>query len=214
MSAGRVARLALGLGAVALVGAGCSFFPPAPSTRPPSRPPAAAAPATTVGSWRSEPVPSGAGRRTSRPAAVPLTATAVAYLSQRENALFWYRARPTSWLSSVRPLVTRAAYQALAAGAAGASPGFAWVVAHRRHWQVKVAAGCRPDTEARPPTATAEVLGCSVVDRTVTASGKAVPASALPPAWPYSGPQPPALLLMRRAHGRWLVAADDTGRAQ
>ncbi len=67
--------------------------------------------------------------------------------------------------------------------------------------------------QARPATPTRVPLVCEVTDRTTNGGGVPIPVKELPAGWPYDGPQPPALLDLRKVGGRWLVHADHTGQA-
>ncbi|MGI8682374.1 MAG: hypothetical protein ACR2JO_09685 [Mycobacteriales bacterium] len=134
------------------------------------------------------------------------------YLAARENAVSYTHPTPRSWLADVRAVMASAGWQRLAASL-GNDGGFPAATARARRWSVRIIAVCRDNPDAGPASSTQAVLTCAVTDRTVDAAGRPVPARDLPGMWPYQGPQSPALLALRRVNGRWLVDADETGRA-
>ena len=137
---------------------------------------------------------------------------ATRYLAARENAISYTHATPRDWLTDVRPVMTPAGWQRLAASV-GDRGGFPATTARTRKWSVRVTVECRHNPDAGVAPRGTATLTCAVTDRTVDAAGVPVPVKNLPGIWPYDGPQPPALLAMRTVDGRWLVDADQTGRA-
>jgi len=141
-----------------------------------------------------------------------LSETAARYLQARENAIGYTHPDPRAWLADVRPVMTPAGWQRLTASL-GDSGGFPAATARARRWWVRATVACRYDPDAGPAASAQATLACAVADRTVDVGGVPVPAKALPPLWPYTGPQQPALLVLRHLGGRWLVDEDQTGRA-
>ena len=204
------APLAGALTAVVLA-AGCSAAGSAPSAAPPGAPSPATssappAPVSDVPQVTAEPDPTPAR------ADLALTEAASRYLAARENAISYKHRTPRSWLSEVRPVMTRAGWQRLA-DSAGDSGGYPAATARANKWSVRVTVACHHNPDAGPPTATRATLTCSLTDRTTNGGGIAIPVKDLPAIWPYDGPQPPALLEMHQTGGRWLVDADRTGQA-
>ncbi len=148
------------------------------------------------------------------PAAVEpaLGAAAVRYLQARENAIAYTHPTPRDWLRQVRPVMTPTGWARLAV-ALGDRGGFPAAQARTHHWSVQANVTCRTDPDASPATPTVATVVCAVTDRTIDPGGRPVPARNLPGLWPYTGPQQPALLALRRLGGRWLVDDDQTGRA-
>lgn len=123
------------------------------------------------------------------PADPALSAAAGRYLRARENAIAYTHHAPLDWLRLARPAMTPTG------------------------WSVQATVTCRTDPDAPPATPTVATVVCAVTDRTIDPTGHPVPAGDLPGLWPYTGPQPLALLALRRGGGRWLVDDDQTGRA-
>ncbi len=141
-----------------------------------------------------------------------LSAAAVRYLQARENAIGYTHPAPRDWLRQARPAMTPTGWARLAA-ALGDRGGFPADTARTHHWSVQATVACRTDPDAPPATLTVATVVCAVTDRTVDPAGRPVPAKDLPGLWPYTGPPQPALLVLRRDGGRWLVDDDQTGRA-
>ena len=137
---------------------------------------------------------------------------ATRYLAARENAISYKHPTPRSWLKEVRPVMTRAGWQRLS-DSAGDSGGYPAATARANKWSVRVTVACHHNPDAGPATATRATLTCSLTDRTTNGGGIPIPVKDLPAIWPYDGPQPPALLELRRVGGRWLVDADRSGQA-
>lgn len=149
---------------------------------------------------------------TAAPAGRDVEQAASRYLAARENAISYQHRNTTDWLADVRPTMTRTAWTRLASSV-GDGGGYPRATAAACRWSVQTTTSCRHDPDAGPPTPTAITLICAVTDHTVDAAGRPVPAAALPALWPYTGPQPPAILAMHNLAGRWLVDADLTGQA-
>ncbi len=139
-------------------------------------------------------------------------AVATRYLAARENAISYHHHSARDWLAEVWPVMTPIGWQRLSASL-GDSGGFPAATARQRQWLVRVTVVCRHNSDAGVATSTQARLLCAVSDRTIDATGVLVRASDLPGIWPYNGPQPPALLEMRKLDGQWLVDADETGKA-
>jgi len=148
------------------------------------------------------------------PAAVDpaLIAAAGRYLQARENAIAYTHPTPRDWLRHARPAMTSTGWARLAASL-GDRGGFPADTARAHRWSVQATVACRTDPDAPPATPTVATVVCAVTDRTVDPAGRPVPPDDLPGLWPYTGPQQPALLVLRQAGGRWLVDDDQTGRA-
>ncbi len=147
------------------------------------------------------------------PAEPALSGAAARYLQARENAIGYTHPAPRDWLRQARPAMTATGWSRLSASL-GDSGGFPAATARTHRWSVQATVACQPDPDAPPATPTVATLVCAVTDRTVDPTGHPVQAIDLPGLWPYTGPQQPALLVLRRLDGgRWLVDDDETGRA-
>jgi len=195
----RLLAAALAMTAAAIA-AGCSG-PPAAETRPAAavHPPA--------------PGPRAAGAPARPATAEPaLSALAAHYLQARENAISYTHPTPRDWLREVWPAMTPTGWARLSASL-GDRGGFPAAAARAHRWSVQATVACRHDPEAPPATGAQVTVVCAVTDRTVDVAGIPVAAKELPGLWPYTRPQQPALLVLRRDGGRWLVDDDETGRA-
>ena len=146
------------------------------------------------------------------PADPALSAAAGRYLQARENAISYTHPTPRDWLRQAGPAMTSTGWARLAASL-GDGGGFPADTARAHRWSVQATVACRTDPDAPSATPTVATVLCAVTDRTVDAAGRPVPAKDLPGLWPYTGPQQPALLVLRRLDGSWLVDDDQTGRA-
>lgn len=141
-----------------------------------------------------------------------LSAVAAHYLQARENAISYTHPTPRDWLREVWPAMTPTGWARLSASL-GDRGGFPAAAARAHRWSVQATVACRHDPEAPPATGAQITVVCAVTDRTVDVAGIPVAAKELPGLWPYTRPQQPALLVLRRDGGRWLVDDDETGRA-
>lgn len=139
-----------------------------------------------------------------------LEKVATEYLAARENASTL--PDPRSWLSKVKALTTPEEWSRLAQSA-GDTGGFPAAVTQAHHWSVAVTVACQTDPDAGGDTSASMTMTCALTDRTTDADGATVPERILPRLWPYTGPQPPALLELRRTNNHWYVDQDRTGQA-
>ncbi len=141
-----------------------------------------------------------------------LSAAAQAYLDARENAVSHYHQSATDWLTVVEPTMTPEGFAALRAEIGdGGGSAYAWETAHEMGLAVKVVTRCEEDPNAA--TADVRVLLCEIDDQVIDESGAVLPTTAVPTVWPYVGPQPSAMLELRRVGDTWRVHADLTGSA-
>lgn len=135
---------------------------------------------------------------------------ATRYLAVRENAVT--RRDPRGWLATVRPEMTPDGWT-WTLKLVGDSGGFPAAVTQAHHWSVAVTVACQTNPDAGGDTAKSLIITCALTDHTTDAVGATVPNRLLPHLWPYTGPQPPALLELRRIGNRWYVDHDRTGQA-
>lgn len=143
---------------------------------------------------------------------VEIQEAATRYLAAREDAISYTHASPRDWLAQARPVMTNGGWQRLSSSV-GDRGGFPAATARAHTWKVNVTVLCEHNPDAGPATNTAVTLTCTLTDRTTDAAGVPIPTKDLPRIWAYDGPQPPALLALRKVRGRWLVDADETGEA-
>jgi len=194
--------------ATALLASGCSAGALGTEVLHPNP---AAAPSSSGSLMNLPPSPAAAAAVPSPARAAPdLEQVATQYLAARENANTL--PHPRNWLGEVKALTTPEEWSRLARSA-GDTGGFAAAVTRARHWSVTVAVACQTNPDAGGDTAASLTITCALTDRTTNADGSTVPERLLPRLWPYTGPQPPALIELRRTDNRWYVDQDRTGQA-
>jgi hypothetical protein len=190
-----------GVETAGIPGASASADSPSPSAG------SAGDPAATAGSAPASSIP------TMGTAPEDATEVAKKYIGYRENAMSWDQETPRSWLAQAKPLMTDDGYADVSEGYSDeGSAGYAWSLSHESGYAVKVAVECQVPSAAGS-TEDAVTLQCAVTDQVVDKSGKPLPITKIPTAWPYAGPQQPALLSMVRDGGDWLIDDDLTGEA-
>ena len=140
------------------------------------------------------------------------------YVQAREDAIGADMASPTTWLDSIKPIVTSAWLNTLqpSENASTGNVPFDFVTAHQNSYVVKASlSNCSWDSILQKPSGDRGLVVCNLNDKTINrTTGAEINASNLPFGWSFTGKQTPVQISVVKQNDKWLVDGDSTGQAQ
>jgi len=138
------------------------------------------------------------------------------YLQARENSIGVDQSSPSSWLSTIKPLVTQEWFMHLqpAQNPSTSSIPYDYTYAHQNGYIIRATtSNCYWQGVYGKPTSANGTILCSLTDKAIDQkTGKEVPASSLEFGWVHTGQQPPPILVLIKQGSGWLISEDDTGQ--
>jgi hypothetical protein len=140
------------------------------------------------------------------------------YIQAREDSMGADQSSPTSWVNSVKGVLSEDWFNKLqppASSTTGSTP-YNFTFAHQNGYVIKSnLSHCGVNDILFKPTDSNAVVACSLEDQTVKQStGVAIAAADLPLGWSYVGKQTPPQILLVKQNGKWLIDGDATAQGQ